>query len=79
MPHRHYGMYSDDGDNAVHRIVTAALRLPMTTSNADLYRYLTKRMNALSPAHGEVWDTEVRSCIIGAIERATKRDLTIYW
>ena len=75
-----FNMFTPAGNRAARQIVNAALKLPMGTSNDDLYAFLTLAMNKVANQHGEIWDTDVREAMIGAIEKATGRDeLSIYF
>lgn len=74
-----FGMFTTAGNRAAARIVEKVLLLPLSTSDKELYAFLSKEMNAISSKHGEVWDTDVREAIIGRIERAIGRSLTIYF
>jgi hypothetical protein len=75
-----YGMFSEVGNEAVAVIVRDASQLAMTTSMSKFYQFLTDRMSELeSQGHGEVWDTAVREVIIGRLELATGRELSIFF
>lgn len=74
-----YGMFTKEGSLAVSVLVENALKLPVTTTNGELYAFLTAGMKEIKKAgHGEVYDTEVREQIIGEIEKRTKRELSIF-
>lgn len=73
-----YAMFSAAGNRAAKGIVDAALKLPITTTDQELYQFLNERMKKVAEKHGEIYDTDVRECIIDAIERHTKRELSIY-
>jgi hypothetical protein len=72
-----YAMFSSEGNACVDRIVRGAASLPLTTTNDQLYSFLTSEMNACP--HKEIWDTEVRERMIGELERLTNRSLSIYF
>ena len=74
-----YGMYSKAGDRAVDAMFKRLLKLPITTSDDELCRALTAAFNKVAVKHGEVWDTEVREAVIGRLEKATGRFLSIYF
>lgn len=74
-----FNMFSAAGNRVARQIVNAALKLPMGTSNDELYAFLTERMNGVAKQHGEIWDTDVREAMISAIEHVTKRELSIYF
>lgn len=74
-----YSMFSDSGNRAVKAIVAAALALPISTPSQELYAFLNTEMRKIETAHDEIFDTDVRSAMIGAIERRTGRNLSIYF
>ena len=74
-----YGMFSKAGNNAVARIIEGALKLPITTTDNELYTYLKKRMTLVNVKHPEIHDTDVRSMMISVLERKLHRELSIYF
>jgi len=76
----HCGMFSDDGNRAAARII-AEMKEETKAKDSDqvIYDRLTAKMNAVEPAHGEIWDTEVREIIISRLVRAWGRELTPYF
>tara|TARA_R110000772_G_scaffold2410_2_gene8380 strand:- start:570 stop:806 length:237 start_codon:yes stop_codon:yes gene_type:complete len=76
-----YGMFSKNGDKAAQSVVNKILKLPLSTTNKELYKVLTTEMNKVADdkGHEEIWDTECREQIISTIEDKTKRNLTIYF
>jgi len=74
-----YGMFTKAGNAVVAKIVVGALSLPITTTDRELYKYLSERMNKAQDKHPEIWDTAVRDAMISIIERKTNRDLSIYF
>lgn len=73
-----FAMFSKAGNNAAKAIVAAVLKLPMDTTDQELYAFMTERMKTVAEKHGEIWDTDVREAMIGCIEHRTGRELTIY-
>jgi len=76
---RDYGMFSKAGNKQIASVVAGALKLPIATTNKQLYDYLKARLNTVAEKHPEAWDTDVRESIISKLERETKRELTIYF
>lgn len=75
-----YGMFSDEGDRMVGELVDRVLKLPIDSTDDDIYSELNKGMNDIEEAgHGEVHDTAVREAMIVTIENRTNRELTIYF
>jgi hypothetical protein len=77
-----FGMYTPDGNAAVAEMLAGILIAAPDLSDNAIYARLTQEMNALAKRHEEVWDTEVRTAIIGRLERALNRkhgDMTIYF
>lgn len=75
-----YGMFTAAGDRAVDRLFNKVTQsLPITTTDKQLYAVLTEGMREIAKKYGEVWDTDVRDQLISRLERATGRDLTIYF
>ena len=74
-----YGMFSRAGNKRIASIVAGASKLPLSTTDEELYAYLRTRLNTVAKKHGEAWDTEVRESLIWDLERKLKRDLTMYF
>ncbi len=74
-----FGMFSVEGAKEVKELVESVKTLPVSMTDEELYKVLKHGMKGISKiGHGEVYDTEVRQRIIGEIERATKRELSIF-
>ena len=75
-----YGLFTDTGNEIADKIVNDACNLPLSTSNTELYKFLTEQFNeAEKQGHGEIWDTECREVIITMIENISGKRLTIYF
>lgn len=73
-------MFSDRGEKLVDLMVQDALKLPLSTSDQELYSFIRERMSNIELAgHAEVFDTAVKEAFIGEIEFKTKRELSIYF
>jgi hypothetical protein len=79
MTNLDYGMYSKAGNQRIASIVIGALKLPIATTNAQLYSYLKERMKRVAEKYPEVWDSDVRSAVISVLERKLHRELTMYF
>jgi hypothetical protein len=55
------------------------LKLPIATTNAQLYSYLKERMKRVAEKYPEVWDSDVRDALISVLERKLHRELTMYF
>lgn len=74
-----YGMFSAAGNRAVEAMVNRLLKLPITTTAEELNRALEAGFNEVALKHSEVWDTDVRETVIWKLEKATGRELSIYF
>ncbi len=79
MTNLDYGMYSKAGNQRIASIITGALKLPIATTNAQLYSYLKARMSKVAEKYPEVWDSDVRSALISVLERKLHRELSMYF
>lgn len=68
-----YEMFTKAGDRACHAIVKAALRLPLGSTDADIYKLVRERMKKLQSKHPEINDSEPGGHIVFRIGRATGR------
>ena len=71
-----FSMFSAAGNQKCAELVEEVKKLPITATNEDIYAKVTEGLNKIG---GEAWDTEVRASVIGRIEKATGRELTIYF
>jgi hypothetical protein len=74
-----FAMFTAAGNAAVAELFDKACKLPMTASDDAIYAMLNKGLDRIEKKHVEVWDTDVRKTLIGQIEVATGRTLTIYF
>ena len=70
-----YGMFTDEGNILVGRIVDAAVRahdeLGDSIQTAWQFLYANLRKLSYAPGYGEAMDTEVRESCAGALEQRT--------
>lgn len=71
----YYGMFSDEGNMAVHTIVTNAKS--QNLSWAETFKALSELADSNSDSYGEAMDTMVRECVYDAIG-ADKRGECFY-
>ena len=80
-----YGMFSDEGNELVGRIVDAAVKahdeLGDSVQVAWQFLYANLRKLSYAEGFGEATDTEVREICAGALEQRTGQRLTSeeYW
>lgn len=74
-----YGMFTLEGGKEVAELVESVKKLPITTTDEELYKHLRHGMKSIAKiGHREVYDTDVREQIIYAVEKSTGRELSIF-
>jgi hypothetical protein len=74
-----FGMYSERGNARVGNMIIALLRLPITTSPAELSKILREKIKEIASKDfddSEVYDTVVRENILKAIATHTHRKMS---
>lgn len=74
-----FGMFSEEGNQAVTQLFKNTMKLPISSTDNDIYDFLKIGFEKIALKHKEVYDTDVRERFIGEMEHAIGRNFQIYF
>lgn len=74
-----FGMFSEEGNKAVTQLFKDTMKLPISSTESDIYAFMKNGFENISKTHKEVYDTDVRERFVGEMEKISERKFSIYF